>query len=87
MNGVVFHTSVRMMVTNEPMRPAERVGAAEEAGVGLDGEAEGEGRDHRDDPVGDEDRRAHRAPAEHRPVHDQGEGEADDQLDDHARRP
>src|SRR4029453_14111813 len=39
--------------------------------------------DHRDNRGGGEDRRPDDAPPDQDPVHDQGEGEADDQLDRH----
>jgi hypothetical protein len=43
----------------------------------------GEGRHHRDDPVGDQDRGPHRSTGEHDPVHHHREREADDELDGH----
>ena len=67
----------------EPGLVAEPEPLVDEARVEGEGVLPGEGGDHGDDAVGDEDRRADRTPAEDDAVHHRGEGEADDQLDGH----
>ena len=78
MNGVVFQTSVAMITKKEPVRVANggpRVAdqrqLVDEARSRVERELPGERGDDGDDPVGDQDRGAHRPAAEDRAVHDE----------------
>ncbi len=85
MNGVVFQTSAMMITAieqnlspNHALSSAMNGSSLTKPVSGRESELPGEGRDHGDDAVRDQDGGAHHPAPEYRLVHDQ--------RDDHAQR-